>query len=103
MRRLFLAALVLMLCVSLDAQKKKTAPPPTVAPDVVSHDVAQLLRTMSKDGNRQVTFRATAVGTRFFFQEPNGVTVYRFDKGRYIKEELLRGSTLAKAVKRYSR
>lgn len=102
MRRLFLAVLVLMLCVSLAAQKKKTPPPPTVAPDAVSHDVAQLLRTMSKDGNRQVTFRATAVGTRFFFHETNGVTVYRFDKGRYIKEEFLRGSTLAKAVKRYS-
>ena len=39
---------------------------------------------------------------RFFFEEPTGVTVYRFDNGRYIKEEFLRGSNLTKAVKRYA-
>ena len=30
------------------------------------------------------------MGVRFFFEEPGGVTVYRFDNGKYIKEEFLR-------------
>jgi hypothetical protein len=49
-----------------------------------------------------VTFKATSVGTRFYFEEASGVTVYRFEKGSYIKEEFLSGATLPRAVKRYA-
>ena len=94
---------MLFLALSLSAAKPKVKPPATIAPDAVPHSIAQFLRTLSGDGGRQVTFKATAVGMRFFFEETTGVTVYRFDNGRYIKEEFLRGSTLAKAVKRYAK
>jgi len=95
---------MLFLALSLSAATpKKAKPAATMAPDAVPHTIAQFLRSMSKDGARQVTFKATAVGMRFFFEETTGVTVYRFDNGRYIKEEFLRNTTLAKAVKRYAK
>jgi hypothetical protein len=94
---------MLLLCASLAGQKKKKTAAATVAPDAVPHAFAQLLRTMSKDGSRAVTFKATAIGTRFFFEETNGVTVYRFEKGSYVKVEFLRGSTLSRAVKKYAK
>lgn len=102
MRRIAAAALVLLLCVSLAAQKKKSAPP-SVAPESMPHAFAQLLRTMSKDGSRSVTFKATAIGTRFFFEDAGRVTVYRFERGEYVKEEVLRGTTLPKAIKKYAK
>jgi len=95
--------MTLFLALSLSAATPKSKPPATIAPDAVPHAIAQFLRTMSRDGGRPVTFKATAVGMRFFFEETSGVTVYRFDNGRYIKEEFLRGSNLAKAVKRYAK
>ena len=64
--------------------------------------MALFLKQLSKDGTRQVTFRATAMGTRFFFEETSGVTVYKFHSGRYVREEFLRGYRLAAAVKKYS-
>src|SRR5688500_17588134 len=100
MRRL--AAILLALTMLAASPKKKAAPPPSpAAPDVVPHSIALFLGSLSKDGARQVTFRATAMGTRFFLEEPAGVTVYRFEKGRYVKQELLRGITLKTAMKRY--
>lgn len=104
MRRLpllLLFAALALFTVTGAAPKKKL--PPTIAPAEVPHPVAQFLRDLSKDGGRQVSFKCTAVGTRFYFEEPNGVTVYRFDDGNYMKEEFLRNTTLAKAVKRYAR
>lgn len=101
MRRLAgISAILLALTMAAASPKKKAAPLPA-APDVVPHPIALFLSSLSKDGARQVSFRATAVGTRFFLEEPAGVTVYRFDKGRYVKHELLRGITLKTAVKRY--
>ena len=88
------------------APKKKTAPAPApvvIAPASVDHSMALFLRELSKDGTRQVTFRATAIGTRFFLEETAGVTVYRFQNGRYVKEDFLRGARLAAALKRYPR
>ena len=105
MRKLLLPLLVLLLTVGASpATKKKTAPPPPpapIAPPDIAHPMALFLKQLSNDGARQVTFRATAVGTRFFFEETAGVTVYHFEKGRYVKEEFLRGVRLATAVKKY--
>jgi hypothetical protein len=64
--------------------------------------MAMFLGGLSKDGKQKVTFRATALGTHFFFEEPDGVTVYVYDETvGYRKETFLRGSTLAKALKKY--
>jgi hypothetical protein len=72
--------LLLSLALTLPAApaKKKAAPPaaPAVAaPEHVPHPMALFLASMSKDGKRQVTFRASAFGTHFFVEEPSGVTV----------------------------
>jgi hypothetical protein len=106
-RSAVLLSLLATLSLSAAAPKRTPAaparkPPATVAPLALTHPIAQFLRSLSNDGRRPVTFKATAVGMRFFFEETTGVTVYRFEKGEYIKEEFLRGSTLAKAVKRYA-
>jgi hypothetical protein len=103
MRRIALSFLSLMLALSLVAATPKPPTPARIAPDAVPHDIAQFLRGLSRDGNRQVTFKATAVGTRFFFEETGGVTVYRFTNGKYVREEFLRASTLANAVKKYAK
>jgi len=102
MRRLTLVLLLAMLVLGA-APKKKTAPPPPAptAPDTVPHSMALFLKSLCKDGTRQITFRANAVGTRFFIEEPTGVTVYRYDKGQYVKEEFMRSAKLAAALKKY--
>lgn len=103
MRRLLLVLLLAMLVLGA-APKKKTPPPPPApaAPEVVPHSMALFLKSLCRDGTRQITFRANAVGTRFFIEEPAGVTVYRFDKGHYVKDEFLRGTKLAAALKQYA-
>jgi hypothetical protein len=103
MRRFAVSFLSLLLALSLVAATPKRQTPARIAPDAMPHAFAQFLRGMSRDGGRQVTFKATAVGTHFFFEETGGVTVYRFDNGQYIRQEFLRGSTLAKAVKKYAK
>ena len=79
------------------------APPPkTVAPATIPHPMAMYLNGLSKDGKQQVTFRSAAIGTRFFLEEPSGVTVYAYDATvGYRKETFLKGSTLTKAMKKY--
>lgn len=96
-----LAGLALIALLFLGAAPKKSTAPAHAAPDVVPHSIALFLGSLSKDGSRQVTFKATAVGTRFFFEEPTGVTVYRYDKGHYVKQEFVKGVTLSRAVKKY--
>lgn len=98
-----IAVLVVLAALAVSAAPSKKRPAAVFAPDAVPHSIALFLGSMSRDGGRQVTFKATAVGVRFFFEEPTGVTVYRFDNGRYIKEEFLRGSNLKKAVQRYAK
>lgn len=100
MRRPTLLLLVLLLLTA--ASPKKKTPPVIHAPAAVPHAIALFLRTMSNDGARQVTFRATAHGTRFFIEEPSGVTVYRFNNGNYVKETFTRGAKLAATVKKYA-
>src|SRR5688500_6794854 len=96
-----LAGLALIALLFLGAAPKKSTAPTPAAPDVVPHSIALFLGSLSKDGSRQVTFKATAVGTRFLFEEPTGVTVYRYDKGHYVKQEFVKGVTLSRAVKKY--
>jgi hypothetical protein len=100
MRRLVALSVILAAFTMVAASPKKKALPQPAAPDVVPHSVALFLGSLSREGARQVTFKATAVGTRFFVEEPAGVTIYRFDKGHYVKEEFVRGITLQTALKR---
>jgi hypothetical protein len=100
MRKLAVIAVLLAFTVSAAPAKKR---PITNAPEDVPHAIALFLCEMSKDGGRQVTYKARALGVRFFFEEPSGVTVYRFDDGKYIKEEFLRNYSLDRAVKRYAK
>jgi hypothetical protein len=102
MRTALLVLLVAALTLSAAPAKKRTPQAKPVAPDAVPHQVAQFLRSLTNDGARRVTMKATAVATRFYIEEPAGVTVYRFANGQYVKEEFLRGYTLARAVKRYA-
>jgi hypothetical protein len=95
------AVLVFFLAMSIAAAPKKSPAP--IAPNAIPHPIALFLGTLSKEGARQVTFKASAVGMYFFFEEPTGVTVYRFDKGQYLKAEFLRTTTLAKAMKKYEK
>ncbi len=77
-------------------------PPKTIAPATIAHPMAMFLGELSHDGKQQVTFRASALGTHFFLEEPAGVTVYVYDETvGYRKETFLKGSTLAKALKKY--
>ncbi|HEX7678443.1 MAG TPA: hypothetical protein VF713_09985 [Thermoanaerobaculia bacterium] len=87
----------------LAAVTASAAPPPkTLAPATIPHPMAMYLSELSKEGKQQVTFRAAARGTRFFLEEPSGVTVYVYDETvGYRKETFLKGFTLVKAMKKY--
>ena len=99
MRKLAVFVVLLAALSALGAPAKSKPKP--IAPDAVAHPIALFLSELSREGKRTVTFKASAVGTRFFFEEPTGVTVYRFDNGRYVKEKFLPGARLASAMKRY--
>jgi hypothetical protein len=74
----------------------------TIAPPTIPHPMAMYLQSLSNDGKEKMTFRASAVGTHFFLEEPGGVTVYVYEESvGYRKEAFLKGSTLAKAMKKY--
>ncbi|HEX9986593.1 MAG TPA: hypothetical protein VGF69_25275 [Thermoanaerobaculia bacterium] len=102
--RMMLAVLLLVAtAVSAEPPKATAKPAPKpVAPETMPHPMALFLSSLSGDGKQQVTFKATAVGTRFFFEEPGGVTIYRWDNGGYKKEEFVRNTTLAKVLKKYT-
>lgn len=94
--------LTLAVTAGAAAPKKKTPPKPvTHAPQQLPHSIATFLTNLSANGSKQVTFKATAYGHHFFFEEPSGVTVYRFENGDYLREEFLRGVKLQAAVSRY--
>jgi hypothetical protein len=76
--------------------------PKAIAPPTIPHPMAMYLQTLSNDGKEKVTFRASAIGTHFFLEEPAGVTVYVYEESvGYRKEAFLKGATLANAMKRY--
>ncbi len=77
--------------------------PRRIAPEIVPHPTALFLASLSGDGRQQVTFKAAAMGTHFFFEEPTGVTVYSYDGHGYRRETFLKGFTLSKAIKKYAR
>jgi len=78
-----------------------SAPPKTAAPEMIPHSAALFLASLSNDGKQSVTFRAQAVGTHYFFEEPGGVSVYSYDGTQYRRETFLKGLTLSAAVKKY--
>jgi hypothetical protein len=82
------------------------APPPKskiVAPDVVPYPTAMFLNSLSNNGKSRVSFRAAATGTRFFFEETAGVSVYLYNGVNYRRETLLKRTTLEKAMKAYNK
>jgi hypothetical protein len=79
------------------------AAPTHVAPEVVAHPNAMFLASLSGDGRQAVTFKAAAMGTHFFFEEPAGVTVYEFDGRSYRRERFMKGATLTKALKQFAK
>ncbi|HEU4889440.1 MAG TPA: hypothetical protein VFV49_16265 [Thermoanaerobaculia bacterium] len=97
------AIFVLFVTLTLSAAAPKKQPAATIAPADIPHSIAQFLRSLSKDGGRAVTFKASASGTRFFFEEPGGVTVYRYVNGKYVKETFLAGKKLPAVVKQYAK
>lgn len=105
MHKLAIVAFVTLALAAAGAAPTKKAPaaPATAAPQQIPHPMALFLSAMANDGKRQVTFRATAFGTHFFLEEPSGVTVYRFEKGEYVKHEFLKGAKLASALKKYAK
>ena len=96
MLRPFAAAAFLLFTLAASA-----AAPKAIAPPTMSHPVAMFLSTLSSGGKQKVTFKAAAAGTRFFFEESAGVTVYVFDGSGYTKETFLKSATLTSAMKRY--
>ena len=80
---------------------KPARPASKLAPSSVPHPTAMFLANWSQEGKRSVTFKATAIGTRLFLEDPSGVTVYRFDGSGYVSEAFLAGSNLSSAAKRY--
>ena len=97
-----IAVLVVLAALSLAAAPKPSPSASSVAPETFPHSTALFLGSLCNEGGRQITFKARAHGVRFFFEEPSGVTVYRFEKGRYVKEEVLKGFSLDRAVKKYA-
>ena len=91
------AAVLVVIAVTAAAATQ----PKTIAPQSMPHPVAMFLANLSSKGKQRVTFKATAVGTHFFFEEPAGVTVYVYDGVGYKKEAFLKSATLASALKRY--
>ncbi len=91
--------IALLFATTLTAQ----TPARRIAPDTVPHPTALFLASMCGDGRRQVTFKAAAMGTHFFFEEPTGVTVYQYDGRGYRKQTFLKGYTLSRAIKKYAR
>jgi len=96
LQRLIALALLLFALTATAAK-----PPKAVAPPTMPHPVAMFLTDLSAKGKQKVTFKAAAVGTHFFFEEPAGVTVYVYDGVGYRKEAFIRSATLAYALKRY--
>src|SRR5207253_9618948 len=90
-----------IVALALLASSTFAASPRRLAPDVVPHPTAMFLASLSGDGRQQVTFKAAAMGTHFFFEEPTGVTVYAYDGRGYRRQTFLKGYTLTKAIKKY--
>ena len=80
----------------------KPAAKPTIAPATLPHAVAMWLANLTGEGKTRVTFTAAATGKLFFFEEPQGVTVYAYDGSGYSRQTFAKGMTLAQAMKKYA-
>ena len=96
-------AVVLLLLLASPALPAAPAKPVnTVAPRSIAHGNAMFLSSLCGAGKKKITIKAMAIGTRFFFEEPAGVTVYAFDgKGGYEKENFFKGLTIDQALRKY--
>jgi hypothetical protein len=98
LRRSLLLLLIPALLGAAAPQPKAAAPP------TMPHTVAMFLANLSGEGKKKITCKAAAIGTRFFYEDDSGVTVYAFDgTASYRKETFLKGSTIAKAIKKYEK
>jgi len=98
LQRTLLIAVTLCVTTSLQA-----AAPKSIAPADIAHPFALYLAQLSNDGKQRVSYKATAIGTYFYFEESLGVSVYAYDGTRYKKVEFMKGATLAKAIKKYGK
>lgn len=73
-----------------------------VAPDRLAHPDAMFLSSLCDRGTRRITFKATAIGTHFFLEEPAGVSVYVYDGLGYRREKFIKKTTLEKVLKQYA-
>lgn len=102
-RGLLLLAIASLLVSAAPVPAKPVATVKALAPATLPHPVAMFLSNLCSSGKQSVTFKAAAVGTRFFFAEQAGVTVYAFDgNSGYRKETFLKGYTLTRALKKYT-
>lgn len=100
MQRAVAVVLLLLLAFPLLAAAP-AKPPRTVAPRSIAHGNAMFLASLCNDGKKKITIKALAIGTRFFLEEPAGVTVYAFDGNGYQKENFFKGLTIDQAMKKY--
>jgi hypothetical protein len=99
---ILLSALLSFGATAPKAKAKKSSPAPNlVAPDTLPHPFALFLAEMSGEGQKRVAYKATALGTHFFFEETPGVTVYVYDGKSYRRDAFLKGATLSSAVAKY--
>ena len=91
-----------VLCAAAAPPIGPPKPPKLVAPDSFPHSVALFLSSLSSDGQQRVQFKAAAFGTRFFFEEPTGVSVYQFDGIGYRRQSFLKGNTLGQVLAKYN-
>lgn len=92
----------LLLCILMLLVSATPAPPRLTAPATLTHPIAMFLAGLSNEGKKEITFKAAALGTKFFFEEAAGVTVYDFiGADGYRKETFLKGYTLKRALKKY--
>ena len=97
-----LSRTIVALCLLACTVSSAPPAPKRVAPDQVPHPTAMFLASLSGDGRQQVVFKAAAMGTHFYFEEPTGVTVYVYDGRGYRKQTFLKGYTLTRAIKKYA-
>ena len=97
-----LSRTIVALCLLACTASAAPPPPSRIAPETVPHPTAMFLASLSGDGRHQVTFKAAAMGTHFFFEEATGVTVYTYDGRGYRKTTFLKGFTLTRAIKKYA-
>src|SRR4051812_21063419 len=103
-RGLLLLAVICVFVGAAPVPPKPVATVKTVAPTTLPHPVAMFLSNLCSSGKQKITFKAAAIGTRFFFEEDSGVTVYGFDgNSGYRKEAFLKGYTMTRAMKKYGR